>query len=326
MGWRGKGRTGDRRSGALVWLGVLASGCGVLLGFNAAIRLEGRVVDEAGRPLEGVRLDVRKSRLDLTSESFLSRDEDVLELSDGAFEVSCWNCSGVTLHFAKQGYYAETLQFHVAKPEDVEPGESRDLAVDDLEVVLRSSANAAKLVSYEGHLQTSADGPVTVAPLRRDLGSSGVRLERLDEPPSKAAQYRPGYVRLIAPVDATGALAAQPLPDVPGARMRFPAPPTVDFTPADAGVRLYRFTSENPQKVYRSMRTAPATGYQDSLVLDRKERTGGSYYFYFRSGDRYGKGKVVPPSFGHADGQEVVMSHIELRLNPDGSRNVESAF
>ena len=326
MRGRGEGRTSARRCGALAWLGVFASGCGVLLGFNAAIRLEGRVVDEAGRPLEGVRLDVRKSRLDLTSESFLSRDEDVHELSDGAFEVSCWNCSAATLHFAKQGYYSETLRFHVAKPEDVEPGEARSLTVDDLEVVLRSSANQAELVSYEGHLRTSAAGPLTVAPLRHDLGSTGVRLERLEEPPSQAAEYRPGYVRLIAPVDATGALAARPLPDVPGARMRFPAPPTVDFTPADGGVLLYRFTSENPRTVYRSMRTAPATGYQECLVLDRGERSGESYYFYFRSGDRYGKGMIVPPSFGHADGEEVVMAYIELRLNPDGSRNVETAF
>jgi len=45
----------------------------------------------------------------------------------------------------------------------------------------------------------------------------------------------------------------------------------------------------------------------------------------FRSGDHFGKGGVVTPSFGHAEGQEVVMTYIELRLNPDGRRSVETA-
>ena len=107
--------------------------------------------------------------------------------------------------------------------------------------------------------------------------------------------------------------------------MRFPLSPTVDFTPADGGVVLHRFTNENRRDVFRSMRTAPADGYRDSLVLDREERNGQSYYFFFRTGDRYGKGTVGAPSFGHSDGLDVVRVHIELRLNPDGSRNVETA-
>jgi hypothetical protein len=73
------------------------------------------------------------------------------------------------------------------------------------------------------------------------------------------------------------------------------------------------------------MRTAPAEGYTSSLVLDTADRSG-TYFFYCRIGDRYGKGSVAVPSFGHADdGRKVVMAHIEIRLNLDGSRNVETA-
>ena len=66
---------------------------------------------------------------------------------------------------------------------------------------------------------------------------------------------------------------------------------------------------------------------QASLVLEAKERSGGAYYFYCRIGELYGKGKLSLPTFGHADdGQEAVLSHIEIRLNLNGSRNVETAF
>jgi hypothetical protein len=120
-------------------------------------------------------------------------------------------------------------------------------------------------------------------------------------------------------------LAAQPLPDIPGARLRVPAPAILDFADADGGIVFHEFAEGNPGTIYRGMRTAPAEGYTSSLVLDTADRSG-TYFFYCRIGDRYGKGSVAVPSFGHADdGREVVMAHIEIRLNLDGSRNVETA-
>ncbi|NND36627.1 MAG: hypothetical protein HKN81_05760 [Gammaproteobacteria bacterium] len=92
--------------------------CGVGSRFNASISLQGKVIDERDEPLGGVRLDVRESRPSLGSKSFLSSDETVLELSDGRFQVACESCSGMNLHFAKDGYYSETVSFHVGKPEE----------------------------------------------------------------------------------------------------------------------------------------------------------------------------------------------------------------
>jgi hypothetical protein len=191
--------------------------------------------------------------------------------------------------------------------------------------VLRSDANKVQLVPYESSLSAAPDGPVRVAALRRDLGSRGVRPERLDEPPSREASYLPGYVRLLPALDDEGGLAARPLPDVPGARVRVPESAVLDFSPANGGVVLHRFAQGNSQEIYRAMRTAPADGYQSSLLLDTADRFG-TYYFFCRVGDRYGKGLVAVPSFGHADdGREVVEVYMEIRLNLDGSRNVETA-
>jgi hypothetical protein len=234
----------------------------------------------------------------------------------------------MTLDFSKDGYYSETMNFHVAKGE-VQAGrrsgeEALDLVRTDLKIVLLSDENEAQLVRYKSSLSSAADGSVRVAPLRRDLGSHGVLLEHLSKPASREAQYLPGYVRLRAALDEKGALAAQPLPDVPGARLRVPAPAVLDFADADGGVVFHEFADGNPRRIYRAMRTAPADGYEPSFVLDTANRNG-TYFFYCRIGDRYGKGLVVVPSFGHADdGTEVVMAHIEIRLNFDGSRNVET--
>ena len=255
-------------------------------------------------------------------------DTREFQLADGRFDFACWKCSGATLRFRKPGYYSETLRLHVDKEVESSGRFAREVAQDlderDLEVVLRSDANQAKLVSYEARLQSTARGPVRVAPLRVDLGSNGVRVDRLDQPPSREAHYLPGYVQLIAAVDSQGELAAEPLPDVPGARMRFPMPPVLDFGPADGGISLYRHAQGNQAEIYREMRTAPANGYVETLVLDPPER-GGAHFFYFKIGDRYGKGMVASPSFDHVDGVEVVGVYVELRLNESGEPNVETA-
>lgn len=312
-----------------VLISALLVSCGVFPRFNAAITLEGRVEDEGGRALEDVRLDVRATRFDLTSESFSSKDESTFELEDGRFRFRCRRCSGVTMDFSKDGYYSESLSFHVPKEEDgtgrLRGEEARDLVRTDLRVALRSDRNKVQLVSYEATLRAAPDGPVTVAPLRLDLGSRGVALERLGRAPSREANHLPGHVRLVPTLDDAGGLAAQPLPDVPGALMRVPAPVVVELVDAEGGFLLHRVGGSNPRPVYREMRTAPAEGYEPSLAIDTADRNG-PYYFFVRIGERYGKGFVVVPSFGHADdGREVVMAHIELRLNPDGSRNVETA-
>jgi hypothetical protein len=307
---------------------VLLASCGVFPSFNAAMTLEGEVKDQDGNALEQVHLGLRTSRFDLMSESFTSKDESVLELGDGRFHVSCRTCSGMTLHFSKDGYYSETMNFHVEKGE-MQDGrrsgeEAQNLVRTDVEIVLRSDENEATLVRYESTLSSAADGPLRVAPLRRDLGSRGVLLEHLSKPPSRAAQYLPGYVRLRAALDDEGTLAARPLPDVPGARMRFPASAVLDFAEADGGIIFYQFADGDPKKTYRSMRTAPSDGYEPSLALDTANRDGTSY-FYCRIGNLYGKGRVAVPSFGHTDaGQEVVMAYMEIRLNLDGTRNVET--
>ncbi len=310
---------------------LLLTSCAGVNDRNAAITLVGRVVDEEGMPLERVQLYATKSRVSLMAESFVTLDESRFDLADGRFRVTCRSCSSVQLQFSREGYYSETVDFHVEyvvrEAGRLTSEVAKDLERTDLQIVLRSAQNMVRLVRYRGFLHSTAGGPATVVPIRTDRGSRGVRLDDLSRPPGKKAQYLPGYVQLLAAVTEDGNLATESPPDAP--RVHFPGSPVLDFSEADGGLILYQYASGDPQKVYRTMRTAPADGYQSSLLLDSAVRGGddGDYYLFCRIGDRYGKGRVHLPSFVHMDGEEekVVMAHIEIRLNLEGGRNVETA-
>ncbi|MCP3963202.1 MAG: hypothetical protein GY719_35630 [bacterium] len=293
--------------------------------FNGAIALSGRVEDEAGRPLERVRLKVRESRFDPDAESF-SASSTESRMVDGWFEVSCQDCDGLSLRFSKKGYYSENLELATDRSEPTEDGvigKAGDVSESHLRVVLGRIENEATLVRYQSTLTSAADGPVTVAPMKRDLSAGGVKLERLREIALKSNEPM-RYVRLVPAVAESGALAEKAAPATPGSVARLPAPVVLDFSEAGGGVVLFRLARGNPRDIYRAMRTAPEEGYQESIVLEPTKD--GSYYFYCRIGDSYGKGMVGQPSFGYAvDGREVTQAYIEIRLNPDGSRNLETA-
>ncbi len=305
--------------------------------FNGSIKLTGQVVDAQGAALGDVHVSVRKSSFTLSNSSFKSSDESRIELEDGNFEISCRTCTGIRLHFSKSGYYSETLDFGVKResvPSDTEAASTaahdrygtnvESLEQRDLRIVMRSTENQAQLDSYSGYLETSATGPLRVVPLRRDLGSSGVEIDQLHKPPSKSAKMLGGHVQLLVTITEDGRLAARPMLDVPGAQFRKPAATALDFSKANGGVLLYEFSDESPPTVYRAMATAPNDGYQLSLYVDSDDRSG-DYYFYCRVGQWYGKGRIAKPSFQTSDGRQVVGTYVEMRINPDGSRNLETS-
>lgn len=293
---------------------------------NAEISLSGQVEGEDGKPLERVRLHVRKNRVSLMAESFLSWDETTTDLADGRFAVDCRSCSSVELFFSKPGFYSESRTFHVGSSERsgdrVNPEEATDLLHADLRVTLRSSQNKTQLVTYSSLMMAGAHGPVTVAPLRRGLGRR-VKPERLGEPLGSDERNLPGFIRLVATLTDEGTLAVID----PDALVRKPKLPILDFTEAGGGLILHRYAEGAPKQTYRAMSVAPEDGYQAHITLDTEGRSGGRYYFYCRIGNRYGKGRVSLPLISHDDaGQEVVQASIEVRLNLDGSRNLETAF
>ncbi len=289
--------------------------------YNARIELGGKITNEAGELIEDVEVEVTKSKVSIFSASFTSRDTAKLQVKGGTFRIECRRCSSVQLYFTKRGFYSETRSYSVDK--DAADNDSRfgtnteDLELNDITVVLRSDANKVRLERLKGRLNSSADGVETVFPLTTGLGSFGVSLEHLQS-------NAPGssYVQLVPVRGETGALLAKPTPETKGAVMQHPMPATVEFS-GDGGFLVYKTSSVNPATIYREMRTAPASGYLQSLRLEMPFSE--NLYFYFRDGDLYGKGHVVQPSFDHHDGKRVVTSYITIRMNMDGSRNVETA-
>lgn len=74
------------------------------------------------------------------------------------------------------------------------------------------------------------------------------------------------------------------------------------------------------------MNEAPAEGYERELVLDEAQlkamSTAGGYtaHFYFRCGDRYGKGRLGIPMLS----ADEVRVDAYFFIQSDGSRNLEA--
>ena len=286
-------------------------------GFNERVTLAGTVVDDRGEALDGVRLSVLKSRFALLNESF-SRASDEQVVVDRSFEVDCRRCRSVRLEFDKKGYLSQQLDFSV-RPDD-DPRDDRGQRVDlrQIEVVLSRLQNPVRLRRVRGAIRTSAQGPRMVLP----LGRTGSSIRRLDRLIADSAEEELSYVQLVATVDAQSRLAEARQLEVPGARFRKPATATLDFSHV-GGVVVHKVAGQPRNIVYREMRAAPVDGYRDTIEL--KPEVEGDVYFYFRTPTAFGKGMVAQPSFAHLDGEEVVLAFVELRLNPDGSRNLETA-
>ena len=70
----------------------------------------------------------------------------------------------------------------------------------------------------------------------------------------------------------------------------------------------------------RSMRQAPETGYQQTLIIYPDKQI--PVYFFIKAGDRYGKGVLRGVTVAE-DGSRVDCI-VKLYMQPDGSRNLET--
>jgi hypothetical protein len=292
--------------------------------WNGRIELSGRVTDDRGTPLSGVTVLVTRSAFSPDNESF-GRDEEERLVVDERFELSCDRCRSIRLVFLKDGHYDETVDVSVdeAGPE----GKARVVRKTNVEVALRAVGRLARLLRYSGYLESGDHGVLTVLPLEPGFDGGTARVDRFlatgggDLESALAAAGPSLYLR--APLAEDGRLAI-----VPGSRKEpwhagVPAPATLRCGwPGDGLRRFQTGGGSAPQKVFRTMVTAPTEGYESELPLDTTSED--PVYFFCRIGGHYGKGKAQPPIF--AGTRSLISSgHCEVWLNAEpGDTNLES--
>ncbi len=317
---------------ALVFVGW-ASGY-VPLFHNRPIYISGTVMDEKARPLKGVTLKVTKNTFVLTSAShnMVKRNKRTI---NGSFRIFCYSCSNLNLWFFKKGYYDETIEVRGGRSDFFEVTLRRNVAI-----VLEQTGQLPNLEKYRGALRFSAEGIETVVPIHSGFGTKGITLDRLtqelDGPPgSKPSEFL--YLSLEAGVDAEGELVTkwkQPQGDQLDGSKRsssaaeYPVDVVLDLLKARGGIIIHEppkglVAEKGYAGVSRSMRIAPAATYRPRVRLDADRRRG-SYYFFCLIKGRYGKGRITAPRLRRWRNRRVVEAYVEVRLNPDGSRNVAS--
>lgn len=280
--------------------------------YNGTIVVGGAVVGPEGRPLADVLLVIDTGRFD-PSQPSLRKVERRRETVTGAFRVACDDCSDVRIRFIKEGYHSEVIAVESRTTDGGSPEDERPVVEKGRkQVEMQPVVAPVEVVTYRGLLTVEEAGRAKVLPLGDTELRRPVPLEVLKGLPA-------GFVRLLADLEADGSVAvakARPTD------LTLPVAPALDFSAAGGGIVPYEPEAHRLEEIDREMSEAPAEGYLPRLELDpSRDRP---LYFFCKIGPLYGKGKVLPPVIERGSFGRRAAAMIVIRLNPDGSRNLET--
>jgi hypothetical protein len=265
--------------------------------FFGEISVTGIVADASSHRIKNVRMKVQ---IDAKEPEEFTRD-----LEDGSFSLSRKDCTSIKVTFVKAGYHRESRVFAV-DPSVI--GQTGKRLFKHTETVrLSPIGEAIELISHKLMLSTKHGGKSTILDLskpQKDTRSVVSDVSTIPKMafcvlPNSKNPERPEQGALLRCGDPEGGFALHK-PERRAAH--------------DSG-------SYSPR---RYMRTAPIEGYQQEMLLpDARSDALDEGYFYFKSGDYFGKGQVGP-ALNSGDGR--VDASIDLWVNTDGSRNVTTDY
>ena len=345
-----------RMGRSLFALGLLPlTGCGVvalvgssvdMLRRNSGVSVRGEVVDEAGRPLDDVRVGIQKMRIARPTTSLfeptpmVSRHET--RIVHRRFRLSFPAQAFVFLSFEKPGYCQHALDVEsTSRRVGRSPPLPSPAVAPLLSDARHSDKRSVRVVLEKLHKPTRllAWWQVTLSFGKGSRGTGGTAVDFDRRPGSNPPATKVDDLYDPAQLPARGAyVLAATVGGEPGARLdTFPirTPGGSNWT-SPRQVRLVICGDEQSGfipvpsppgiDVLRGMKAAPVCGYERELVLDQDElrtmSTAGGFtaHFYFRCGDRYGKGRLGIPTAS----PDVVRVDAYFYLQPDGSRNLEA--
>ncbi len=292
---------------------------------NGNFLLEGIVVDEKGKPLKDVQMDITT----LYSASFFEEKEwKERKVIDGSFRLKVRNRADVYLEFSKEGYYDERLHFSFDPPEGGKR-EGRTLVNRNIKVVLERIGELPKLIEFDSALVYYSSRKAIIINFD-NLGGPGTVIgtrgrEKVEDLlfAIEGGTLPPNSIYILPRIDARGKVI--PVIDEYN---RYFAPPTklVMNNPEGGFVVVDPKNLKGSGPTLRKMKEAPEEGYVREIMVD--DTTLGEkrkIFFFFKTGGMYGKGYLSPPYLftSKKEGYLVDMA-IHLFLNPTGSRNVRT--
>jgi len=267
------------------------------------------VKDEAGRLLQDVEARVEIVRFDPEAPN-MARSESQAARVDGFFRFACAACLELRVGFSRPGHHRQTLSANWSETA------GRAAVVEKLhqQVILPAAGPLPRLERFAGRLVVAESGEEEVLPL--SMGSSGRPAPLSALPKAGGAPGLP-FVRLEV-ARGGGAIATRALPGK--AAVAAPEAPRLDFGPDGGVVPAPRAGDLRAQNL--AMREAPAEGYRRYLELDPDSAE--VIYFYCKVGGLYGRGSATPAMVEETSRGKRVVAHVDILLNPDGSRRLEA--
>ena len=313
---------------------ALAAMQALMAASNGDFQLSGQVVDESGQQLDGVAVEIMKvvpkemgTKADYHTES---------RIVNRTFNFSITGAGAVVLVFSKPGYYPKKIDFTQSVTADMAERAAQGLPVSPnntdrqgLTIVLETRGVVADLLTTGANMVERLSGVGLIIDFDRVLRGFGgselvTNVFSVASFPTNSAYLTAsrgtnGLVETVSLLHSSGAFS-----DI------FPRDLRVKLTDTNGGFVV--FAPSVRRNMYFQMKTAPLTGYQSDLLITTNDLarifsppddgTDQWIYFYFRTGGKYGKGRV-----GHANVEAAgsnVEARVEFRIQRDGSRNLET--
>jgi hypothetical protein len=305
---------------------------GMFHGLRGHIKVRGTVVDENGQKLQGVNLSLTVGKTKLLGLG--SEDSYEKRTVNGDYSVGFSDCSSVELFFYKEGYYDAKVFFRVKlSPEDENALSTggkiapKNVETNNVTVVLEKMKSPTYLKSFTEEIEftpsTGSGRVVIIDPSSKSQRGKVISVSDVRDVQHLAANC----FAIIAETDSDGKM---PTVHYPGPQKTvprdYPKKLHIIANTADGGFVVF------PQKGHdlsRYMRTAPAEGYQREIVYDeafyaeqatRGDGEGEGLWIYCKMGGWFAKGRLSRPDIVGSN----VSVRIVLRIQPDGSRNLET--
>ena len=254
------------------------------------VLVTGMVVNASGQPIAGVGLEWVASTL---FDPVITVRTQVIA---GAFAVGCSNCTDLVLTFTHPDYASKTIPFFFHTELDIDSDgvvvQQTNVIQESSVVTLNSRTEPAEMEQTGGLLRFFDDGSRDILDLDRNgqllTVSAGASTSEIPRRGITLMAQRSGGRILLSGKAAVGAQLSM-------------------TGTGDGFVSIGMMLGDRSEKLMQ-MRTAPASGYQSGLMLTSLTH---DTYFYFKCGDRYGKG-VVSGLSSYLETDDRVHVSIEL--------------
>ena len=282
---------------------------------DSAINISGTVTNADGEKLDNIELSISFVR---PKDMWATDSETIQEslLINGDFSIKKKHYTAVTVSFAKQGYYTQTITFYTGK----KPNEKDSAIQQNLTIYLREIGHLPELIQFDQDLRYDIKSGTKSIFNLADLAKGRIysKVSKLDDTTMQGRYLYLDFGRdekgeiILGKDNARGTNAPAPQAYI----LRFISPDPEDgliFLDNNSTIADMTYLTDAPLKGYTKKE------HKIQYPLDRYQ------YFYIKCGKFYGKGKIIFLDAQNNEFEHNFRLSIELLFNKKpGNRNVRS--